>query len=67
MFSLKDYLTLVDETGLVIRDDKRGAINGKTVNILARHHIRIIIMGGILSMVLIHNNKIYRFISLLTG
>ena len=38
-FSLKDYLTLVDETGRVIRDDKRGAITGKTVNILAMLHI----------------------------
>jgi hypothetical protein len=35
-FSLKDYLTLVDETGRVLRDDKRGAINAKSINILAR-------------------------------
>ena len=38
-FSLKDYLTLVDETGRVIRDNKRGAIGMKTANILARLHI----------------------------
>ncbi len=38
-FSLQDYLTLVDETGRVIRDDKRGSINPKTANILARLHI----------------------------
>jgi REP element-mobilizing transposase RayT len=38
-FSLKDYLTLVDETGRVIREDKRGAIDTKTANILSRLHI----------------------------
>ena len=38
-FSLKDYLTLVDETGRILRDDKRGAINLKATNILARLHI----------------------------
>ena len=38
-FSLKDYLTLVDETGRVLRDDKRGAINAKSTSILARLHI----------------------------
>ncbi len=38
-FSLQDYLTLVDETGRILRDDKRGAINTKTANILARLHI----------------------------
>ncbi|MCP4984492.1 MAG: transposase, partial [Colwellia sp.] len=38
-FSLRDYLTLVDETGRVLRDDKRGAINATSVNILARLHI----------------------------
>ncbi len=38
-FSLKDYLTLVDETGRVIRADKRGAINTKTTKILSRLHI----------------------------
>ncbi|MEI6894865.1 MAG: transposase [Colwellia sp.] len=38
-FSLKDYLTLVDETGRIIRDDKHGAISVKPANILARLHI----------------------------
>jgi REP element-mobilizing transposase RayT len=38
-FSLQDYLTLVDETGRIMRDDKRGAINSNAVNILARLHI----------------------------
>lgn len=38
-FSLRDYLTLVDDTGRVLRDDKRGAINAKSINILARLHI----------------------------
>jgi REP element-mobilizing transposase RayT len=38
-FNLKDYLTLVDETGRVIREDKRGAIETKTANILSRLHI----------------------------
>ncbi|GAA6173125.1 transposase [Colwellia sp. KU-HH00111] len=38
-FSLKDYLTLVDETGKVIRSDKRGAINPNAGNILTRLHI----------------------------
>jgi REP element-mobilizing transposase RayT len=37
--NLKDYLTLVDETGRILRDDKRGAIKGKTASILARLHI----------------------------
>jgi len=38
-FSLKDYLTLVDETGRILRHDKRGAISIKAVNILVRLHI----------------------------
>ena len=38
-FSLKDYLILVDETGRVIREDKRGAIDAKTAQILSRLHI----------------------------
>ena len=38
-FSLQDYLTLVDETGRILRDDKRGAINTNTANILTRLHI----------------------------
>jgi len=36
---LKDYLTLVDETGRILRDGKRGAISAKVENILARLHI----------------------------
>jgi len=38
-FSLQDYLTLVDETGRPLRDDKRGVINTKTANILTGLHI----------------------------
>jgi hypothetical protein len=38
-FNLQDYLTLVDETGRILRDDKRGAINEKTSDILSRLHI----------------------------
>ena len=38
-FSLQDYLTLVDETGRILRDDKRGAINPTTTSILTRLHI----------------------------
>jgi len=38
-FSLKDYLILVDETGRIIRDDKRGAISVSTENILSRLNI----------------------------
>jgi hypothetical protein len=38
-FSLKDYLTLVDETGRIIREDKRGAIDAKTSQVLSRLHI----------------------------
>lgn len=38
-FSLQDYLTLVDETGRIIRGDKRGAISQKTEKILSRLHI----------------------------
>ncbi|GAW95953.1 MULTISPECIES: hypothetical protein [Colwellia] len=38
-FNLKDYLSLVDETGRIIRADKHGAINHKTEKILARLHI----------------------------
>ena len=37
-FSWKDYLTLVDETRRVIREDKRGAINTNTAQILSRLH-----------------------------
>ncbi|MCZ4339934.1 transposase, partial [Shewanella colwelliana] len=35
-FSFKDYLELVDETGRVIREDKRGAISKSAENILQR-------------------------------
>jgi REP element-mobilizing transposase RayT len=38
-FSLQDYLTLVDETGRVIREDKRGAISPKAASILTRLQI----------------------------
>ncbi|EDQ00360.1 hypothetical protein [Shewanella benthica] len=38
-FSLKDYLELVDETGRVIRDDKRGAISSSGAKILIRLNI----------------------------
>jgi hypothetical protein len=38
-FNLQDYLTLVDETGRILRDDKRGAINEKTSDILVKLHI----------------------------
>ena len=38
-FSLQDYLTLVDETGRILRDDKRGTISSTAINILSRLHI----------------------------
>ncbi len=38
-FSLKDYLILVDETGQIIRDDKRGAISSSAETILNRLNI----------------------------
>ncbi len=38
-FSLQDYLTLVDETGRVIREGKRGEIDDNTVNVLSRLNI----------------------------
>jgi len=38
-FSLKDYLILVDETGRVIREDKRGAMSAKAAEVLSRLHI----------------------------
>ena len=38
-FNLQDYLTLVDETGHILRDDKRGAIKDKTASILVRLNI----------------------------
>ena len=38
-FALKDYLELVDETGRVIRDDKRGSISKNCTKILTRLNI----------------------------
>ncbi|TMM43161.1 transposase [Colwellia ponticola] len=38
-FSLQDYLTLVDKSSRVLRDDKSGAIHPKTRSILTRLHI----------------------------
>ncbi len=38
-FSLEDYLTLVDETGRIIRDDRRGAISANAEKILTRLNI----------------------------
>ena len=38
-FSLKDYLELVDETGRIVRDDKRGAISENTSKVLTRLNI----------------------------
>lgn len=38
-FNLQDYFTLVDETGRILRDDKRGAINPKVTKILVRLQI----------------------------
>ena len=39
MFELKDYLSLVDDTGRILREDKRGAIKASTANILERLNI----------------------------
>ncbi|GIU03061.1 transposase [Shewanella algidipiscicola] len=38
-FSLADYLELVDDTGRIIRDDKRGAISENSANVLTRLNI----------------------------
>ncbi len=38
-FSLQDYLMLVDETGRIIRDDKRGAVSPSAEKILDRLNI----------------------------
>ena len=38
-FAFDDYLELVDATGRVIREDKRGHIPGETPQILERLHI----------------------------
>ena len=40
-FSLQEYLVLVDETGRIIRDDKRGAIASNAENILNRLNIPV--------------------------
>ncbi len=39
MFSAKDYLQLVDDTGRIIRQDKRGAISQTSQRILDRLNI----------------------------
>ena len=39
VFELKDYLSLVDDTGRILRDDKRGTIKASTANILERLNI----------------------------
>jgi len=39
MFSAKAYLQLVDDTGRIIREDKRGAISQESANILNRLNI----------------------------
>ena len=38
-FALKDYLQLVDETGRIIRDDKRGSISASSAKVLIRLNI----------------------------
>ncbi|CAM2857949.1 transposase [Vibrio rarus] len=38
-FSLKEYLELVDDTGRIIRDDKRGAVRAGSMKILNRLNI----------------------------
>ena len=38
-FTFEDYLELVDETGRVIREDKRGYIDGRTPPLLERLNI----------------------------
>ena len=38
-YRLSDYLELLDWTGRIIRDDKRGAIRGKTPKVLGRLNI----------------------------
>lgn len=39
LFEVKDYITLVDDMGRILRDDKRGAIADSTANILNRLNI----------------------------
>jgi REP element-mobilizing transposase RayT len=38
-FSLKDYLELIDDTGRIIRNDKRGAISTNSAKLLSRLNI----------------------------
>jgi len=39
MFSVKDYIVMVEDTGRIIRQDKRGAISANSQNILNRLNI----------------------------
>jgi hypothetical protein len=39
MFSVKDYIMLVEDTGRIIREDKRGAISSNSQDILNRLNI----------------------------
>ncbi|KVX02629.1 hypothetical protein AWJ07_13045 [Shewanella frigidimarina] len=39
MFSVKDYIVLVEDTGCIIREDKRGAISASSQDILNRLNI----------------------------
>jgi hypothetical protein len=39
MFSVKDYIVLVEDTGRIIREDKRGAISAGSQAILSRLNI----------------------------
>ncbi|MCE9688367.1 transposase, partial [Shewanella sp. AS16] len=39
VFSLQDYLELIDDTGRIIRDDKRGAIGENSAKLLTRLNI----------------------------
>jgi hypothetical protein len=39
MFSVKDFIVLVEDTGRIIREDKRGAISSSSQDILNRLNI----------------------------
>jgi hypothetical protein len=39
MFSVKDYIVLVEDTGRIIREDKRGSISSSSLDILNRRNI----------------------------
>jgi hypothetical protein len=41
MFSVKDYIVLVEDTGRIIREDKRGAISAGSQYILNRLNIPV--------------------------